>query len=47
VFALAARLRELGPASLFGTVGLLVVIDAALTALAAATWRREEVLAQR
>ena len=47
VFALAARLRDLGPASLFGTVVGLVVIDAALTALAAATWRREEVLAQR
>jgi ABC-2 type transport system permease protein len=47
VFGLAARLRELGPASLFGTVGLLIIIDAALTALAAATWRREEVLAQR
>ena len=47
VFALAARLRELGPSALFGAVGALVVLDAALTALAAATWRREEVLAQR
>ena len=47
VFALAARLRELGPFALFGVVGALVVLDAALTALAAATWRREEVLAQR
>ena len=47
VFALAARLRELGPFALFGAVGALVVLDAALTALAAATWRREEVLAQR
>ena len=47
VFALAARLRELGPTALFETVGVLVVVDAALTTLAAATWRREEVLAQR
>jgi ABC-2 type transport system permease protein len=47
VFALAARLRELGPTALFATVAALVLLDAALTALAAATWRREEVLAQR
>ena len=47
VFALAARLRELGPTALFATVAALVVLDAVLTALAAATWRREEVLAQR
>jgi ABC-type Na+ efflux pump permease subunit len=46
VFALAARLRELGPTALFGTVGALVMLDAALIAVAAATWRREEVLAQ-
>lgn len=47
VFALAARLREFGPTALFGTVAALLLLDAALTALAAATWRREEVLAQR
>ena len=46
VFALATRLRELGPTALFGTVGALVMLDAALIAVAAATWRREEVLAQ-
>jgi ABC-type Na+ efflux pump permease subunit len=46
VFALAARLREVGPAALFETVGVLAVLDAVLIALAAATWRREEVLAQ-
>jgi len=47
VFGLAARLREVGPTALFETVGVLMVLDAALTTLAAATWRREEVLAQR
>jgi ABC-type Na+ efflux pump permease subunit len=47
VFALAARLREVGPAALFAAVVALLLLDAALTALAAATWRREEVLAQR
>jgi ABC-type Na+ efflux pump permease subunit len=47
VFAVAARLGEWGPvAPLAAGVGLLVV-DVALTFLAAATWRREEVLAQR
>jgi hypothetical protein len=47
VFGLAARLRELGPIALFETVGVLLVVDAGLTSLAAATWRREEVLAQQ
>ena len=47
VFALAARLRDLGPTALFETVAVLAVLDGGLIALAAATWRREEVLAQQ
>jgi hypothetical protein len=31
---------------LFGAVAVLIVVDVALTLLAAATWRREEVLAR-
>jgi ABC-type Na+ efflux pump permease subunit len=47
VFALAARLREWGPGALFVAAAGLLLIDAAITVLAAATWRREEVLAHR
>jgi ABC-2 type transport system permease protein len=47
ILGLAARLQDWGPGALFGAVGGLVVLDVALTALGAATWRREEVLSQR
>lgn len=46
VFAAASRVRAVGPAGLFGAVAVLIVVDVALTLLAAATWRREEVLAR-
>ena len=38
------KLRDWGPAPLLGAVALLVVLDVCLTIVAAATWRREEVL---
>jgi ABC-type transport system involved in multi-copper enzyme maturation permease subunit len=47
VFALADRLRDWGPAGLFALAVGLLLVDAAATLWAAATWRREEVLAQR
>ena len=47
VFALTLRLQDWGVQALVAAVIGLVVIDAVLIALAAATWRREEVLAQR
>jgi hypothetical protein len=45
-FLLAANLREWGPAALLGVVLGLLLLDVALTVVAAATWRREEVLSQ-
>jgi len=47
LFALAAKLADWGIAGLVGAVAGLVLLDAALTVAAAATWRREEVLSQR
>jgi ABC-type Na+ efflux pump permease subunit len=47
VLALATRLHAWGSLALFGAVAILLLLDVVLTALAAATWRREEVLAQR
>ena len=41
------QLQDWGPLALFGAVAGLLLVDGAATALAAATWRREEVLAQR
>jgi ABC-type Na+ efflux pump permease subunit len=47
VFALAAKLSDWGPLGMIGALAGLLLLDGVLTALAAATWRREEVLAQR
>ncbi|HEY3080186.1 MAG TPA: hypothetical protein VGM69_09795 [Chloroflexota bacterium] len=47
IFGLAVKLQDWGPAGLFGVVVGLLLLDGALTALAAATWRREEVLSHR
>jgi ABC-type Na+ efflux pump permease subunit len=47
VFALAGRLRDWGPVGLFAAAAGLLLIDAGLAVLAASTWRREEVLADR
>lgn len=46
VVALAADLLDWGPLGLLGAVLGLLLIDIALTVVAAATWRREEVLSQ-
>lgn len=47
VFGLTLRLSDLNGSALIAVVVGLVAVDAALIALAAATWRREEVLAKR
>ena len=47
LFALAFKLPDWGPWALVAAVVILLAIDVALTLLAAATWRREEALAQR
>jgi ABC-type Na+ efflux pump permease subunit len=47
VFAAAARLQDWGPVTLFAAAAGLLLVDAIIAVLAAATWRREEVLAQR
>jgi ABC-2 type transport system permease protein len=47
VFALGAWVRDWGPVALFAGTSCLVLADAAITVLASATWRREDVLAQR
>jgi ABC-type Na+ efflux pump permease subunit len=47
LLGLAAKFGEWGAGALFGAVVGLLVADAALIALGAATWRREEVLARR
>jgi ABC-type Na+ efflux pump permease subunit len=44
LFGVAFQLQEWGGIGLIGTVGGLLVADAALTVVAASTWRREEVL---
>jgi ABC-type Na+ efflux pump permease subunit len=45
VLTLAIKLQEWGPGMLFGALAGLLLLDASLTVVAAATWRREEVLA--
>jgi ABC-type Na+ efflux pump permease subunit len=47
VFAAAARLQDWGPVTLFAAAAGLLLVDAIVAVLAAATWRREEVLAHR
>jgi ABC-type Na+ efflux pump permease subunit len=47
VFGVATRTQEWNPVALFGAIAGLLLLDAALTILAATTWRREEVLADR
>jgi ABC-2 type transport system ATP-binding protein len=47
LFAVAFRLGEWGDLALLLSVGAIVVLDVVLTKIAAATWRREEVLSQR
>jgi ABC-type Na+ efflux pump permease subunit len=47
LFALAFQLEYWGVIGLIGTVGGVLLLDAALTFVAASTWRREEVLSQR
>ena len=47
LFGLAIRLQEWGNVGLLLTVAVLVLLDVALVRVAAATWRREEVLSQR
>jgi ABC-type transport system involved in multi-copper enzyme maturation permease subunit len=47
VVGLAGRMQDWGPLALVGVIGSLLLLDVVLTLLAAATWRREEVLAQR
>jgi ABC-type Na+ efflux pump permease subunit len=46
VIGLAANLMDWGPTGLLGAVLGLLLVDVVLTLLAAATWRREEVLAR-
>ncbi len=47
LFTVAFRLQDWGNLGLIVTVGGIVVLDVALIAVAAATWRREEVLSQK
>jgi ABC-type transport system involved in multi-copper enzyme maturation permease subunit len=47
LFAVAFKLPDWGPWALVAAVAVLLAVDAALTLTAAATWRREEALAQR
>ena len=47
VLVFVTWLHDWGALALFGAVAALVLLDIALAALAAATWRREEVLAKR
>jgi ABC-type transport system involved in multi-copper enzyme maturation permease subunit len=47
LFTVALRLPDWGVAGMFAAVGGLLVLDVVLTAVAAQTWRREEVLSQR
>jgi hypothetical protein len=47
LFGLAFRLQEWGNPGLVMTVASVMLIDVVLLRVAAATWRREEVLSQR
>jgi hypothetical protein len=47
VFGLAAKLSDWGPIALLLAAAGLLVVDATITVAAAATWRREEVIAHR
>lgn len=47
LFSLAFMMREWGAPALLAAVASLLLLDALLIALGAATWRREEVMAQR
>ena len=47
VFGVAAKLADWGAVGMISTLGGLLLLDVLLTTLAAATWRREEVLAHR
>ena len=47
LFGAAFRMHEWGPWALLAAVVGLIAVDVALTLVAAATWRREEVLAHR
>jgi ABC-type Na+ efflux pump permease subunit len=47
VFGVAAKLADWGPIGMVSTVAGFLLLDVVVTTLAAATWRREEVLAQR
>jgi ABC-2 type transport system ATP-binding protein len=47
LFTVAFRLEQWGDLGLLLSVGGILVLDAVLTKIAAATWRREEVLSQR
>jgi len=47
IFALTARLQLLGAPYLLIEVVVLIALEAALVAVSAATWRREEVMARR
>jgi ABC-2 type transport system ATP-binding protein len=47
LFAVTFRLEEWGDLGLLLCVGGILLLDALLTRIAAATWRREEVLSQR
>jgi ABC-2 type transport system ATP-binding protein len=47
LFGLAIRLQEWGNVGLLLAVGVLVLLDVGLIRLAAATWRREEVLSHQ
>jgi ABC-2 type transport system permease protein len=44
ILALAVKLQDWGPAALISAVAALLLLDISLTVVAAATWRREEVL---
>jgi ABC-type Na+ efflux pump permease subunit len=44
IIALVVKLQEWGPGALMGGVAGIVLLDVLLTVVAAATWRREEVL---
>jgi ABC-2 type transport system ATP-binding protein len=47
LFGVGFRLQEWGYSGIIASVGGLVLLDAVLTRVAAATWRREEVLSHR
>ena len=47
LFGLAFKMQQWGPAALLVAIVGMIVLDATLIFLGAATWRREEVMAQR